>query len=197
MSRLLAWCGGLLVVLCLHAGPAVAADQPQRADSFRDRFELRFGAGLHGVGSVEKGTAAFNPELVFPQLRFGDWPADPRWDFIVPRLHIGGVFNFAGRTNYFYFGGLWTYEVTNRLFVEGFLGGATHDGSLIGDPANNRAALGCRLLFHSGGSIGYRLSPQWSVMFTFDHLSNGDAVLDGCPRNQGLNEYLVRVGYSF
>ena len=25
----------------------------------------------------------------------------------------------------------------------------------------------------------------------------GNAVLDGCSRNQGLNEYLIRAGYSF
>jgi hypothetical protein len=34
-------------------------------------------------------------------------------------------------------------------------------------------------------------------MFTFAHVSNGNAVLDACGRNQGLNEYLARVGYSF
>jgi hypothetical protein len=199
MSRLLGLLVGLISILCVVDGaPGWAADAAlQRVDSFRDRFEFRFGLGAHGVGSVEKGAVAINGEVVFPQLRLGDWPSDAPWAFLVPRLHVGGTTNFSGRTSYGYVGALWTFEVTNRLFLEGFLGGAAHNGSLSGDPANHRAALGCRLLFHSGGSIGYRFAPQWSVMFTFDHLSNGNAAFDACSRNQGLNEYLLRVGYSF
>jgi hypothetical protein len=34
-------------------------------------------------------------------------------------------------------------------------------------------------------------------MFTFAHVSNGNAALGACSRNQGLNEYLIRAGYSF
>ena len=198
MSRLLGLWVGLFSILCLFTGaPAQAVDPLPRPDSFRDRFEFRFGIGAHGVGSVERDAIAINPEVVFPQLRIGDWPTDPRWDFIVPRFHVGGVANFSGRTNFGYFGLLWTIGLTERFFIEGFAGGAVHDGLLAGDAVNHRAALGCRLLFHSGGSIGYRFAPQWTVMFTFDHLSNGNAVFDGCSRNQGLNEYLLRVGYSF
>jgi lipid A 3-O-deacylase len=204
MFRLHGLLFGLVSIISATAGgTAHAADvfQPmdtyQRVDTFRDRFEFRFGVGMHGVGSVESGTVSLNPEIVFPQLRLGDWPIDPRWAFLIPRLHIGGMANLSGRTSYGYAGALWTLGVTERLFVEGFLGGALHDGSLTGNAAANQAALGCRLLFHVGGSVGYRITQQWSVMFTFDHLSNGNAVLDGCSRNQGLNEYLLRVGYSF
>ena len=202
--------GLFLAVAAMSSEPARAADMataapvvlPQtavapRVDSFRDRFEFRFGVGMHGVGSAESGVVAVNPELVFPEFRLTDWPIDPRWAFIVPRLHIGGVANFAGRTSYFYVGGLWTYEITQKLFVEGFLGGAIHNGSLSGDPANHKSALGCRALFHTGGSIGYRLAPQWALMFTFDHVSNGETALGACGVNQGLNEYLLRVGYTF
>ena len=198
MSRLFGLCLGLLSIVCVTVGgPVRAEDAFQPADSFRDRFQFRFGVGMHGVGSVESGTVSLNPEIVFPQVRFTDWPADPRWAFIIPRFHAGGMINLSGRTSYGYMGALWTLSVSGRVFVEGFLGGAMHDGSLTGNAAANQAALGCRLLFHVGGSIGYRITQQWSVMFTFDHVSNGNPVLNGCSRNQGLNEYLLRVGYSF
>jgi hypothetical protein len=197
MSRLCGHCLGLLSIICVTiSGPVRAADAFQAADSFRDRFEVRFGVGLHGVGSVESGTVSLNPEIVFPQIRFSDWPTDPRWAFIIPRLHVGGMANLSGRTSYGYMGALWTLNA-ERIFIEAFLGGAVHNGSLIGNAVANQAALGCRLLFHAGGSVGYRITQNWSVMFTFDHVSNGNAALDGCPRNQGLNEYLLRVGYSF
>src|SRR5581483_7130116 len=106
------------------------------------------------------------------------------------------------KTSYAYVGALWNYEITHNAFIEGFVGGALHNGSLDGDPdpvtANpRRSALGCHLLFHSGGNLGYHVDEHWSVMFTFDHLSNGNAVLGACPRNQGLNEYGIRVGYGW
>jgi Lipid A 3-O-deacylase (PagL) len=38
-----------------------------------------------------------------------------------------------------------------------------------------------------------RLSERWHVLVSFDHISNGD----GCARNQGLNNYGARIGFSF
>jgi hypothetical protein len=199
--RLGRWAGLAAVWASLMTLPAIAADvaRPDVSprDSFRDRFEFRFGAGAHGVGSIESGTVDVNGELVFPQLHLFDWQNDPGLAFLMPRINIGGMINTAGRTSYMYAGFLWTYEITNRLFLEGFLGGALHNGSLNGDPANNMAALGCRQLFHVGTNLGYRITADWSVMFTFAHVSNGNAALGACSRNQGLNEYLIRAGYSF
>jgi len=204
------WAGFIATCALSTASPALAADipvadgsapaplaQPVRVDSFRDRFEFRFGVGAHGVGSVESGSVDLNPEIVFPQLRLFGVPADPAWSWIVPRFHVGGMINTAGRTSFGYAGLLWTYQFTNGFFLEGFLGGAVHNGSLNGDPANHEAALGCRVLFHVGASLGYRFTPQWSLMATFDHVSNGNAALDACGRNQGLNQYLVRAAYTF
>jgi lipid A 3-O-deacylase len=71
------------------------------------------------------------------------------------------------------------------------LDGAVHDGSRFG--TWYLAALGCNPLFHVGGSLGYNLTSQWRVMATFSHLSNGN----NCARNQGINNYGVRIGYSF
>jgi hypothetical protein len=89
----------------------------------------------------------------------------------------------------------WTYDFTDRFFVEGFVGGALHNGELEGDATH--AALGCRRLFHVGGSAGYRLTPRWSAMVTLDHVSDGNAAFGACPRNAGLNEYGFRLGYAF
>jgi hypothetical protein len=211
MHRRVGRSAGLIATLAaLMLAPALAADipppdssapvnmlSPARVDSFRDRFEFRFGVGAHGVGSVESGSVDLNPEIVFPQLPLFGLPADPAWAWIVPRFHLGGMINLAGRTSFGYAGLVWTYQFINGVFVEGFFGGAVHNGSLAGNPAAHEAALGCRGLFHAGASIGYRINPQLSLMATFDHISNGNAALDVCSRNQGLNEYLIRAGYSF
>ncbi len=87
---------------------------------------------------------------------------------------------------------LWTYNVTPRWFVEGFFGGLIHNGNLD-DISDNMNGLGCRWAFHSGGSIGYRLNDRWSVMGTFDHLSNGQL----CSLNKGINDFGLRAAYSF
>ena len=156
------------------------------------RWEVRFGGFAHGVGSVEKGTWDVNGEIVAPKF-FA--PVGP-WSVLIPRLHAGVNGNTGGRTSVVYAGFLWTVPITSRFFVEGFLDGALHDGSLGGTP--DHVALGCKGQFHVGGSVGYRFDPRWSIMFTFDHLSNGSGIgLSNCGRNQGLNNYGARIGFTF
>ena len=84
-------------------------------------------------------------------------------DYFTPRFHAGVIANFAGRTSYVYAGALWTYNFTQRWFIEGFFGGLIHNGHLD-DISDNMNGLGCRWAFHSGGSIGYRVNERWSVM---------------------------------
>jgi lipid A 3-O-deacylase len=158
------------------------------------RWEVRFGGFAHGVGSVEKGTWDVNGEIVLPQF-FGKNPIG-WWSFLLPRLHAGVNANVNGRTSVVYAGFLWTFPITERLFTELFFDGAFHNGSLLG--STTHVALGCEAQFHVGGSLGYRFSSQWSVMFTFDHLSNGSGLgLSNCGRNKGLNNYGARIGYTF
>jgi len=155
-------------------------------------FEVRLGAFMHGVGNVEKGTYDVNGELVLPKLLA---PVGP-WSYLVPRIHAGVNANTAGRTSAVYAGLLWTVPVFDRFFVEGFLDAAYHNGSLTGNLT--QSAMGCDPLFHVGGSAGYRFDAHWSVMATFDHLSNGSGIgLTNCGRNQGLNNYGLRIGYQF
>jgi hypothetical protein len=158
------------------------------------RWEVRFGGFMHGVGSAEKDTWDVNGEIVLPQF-FGKDPLG-WWSFLLPRLHAGANVNTGGKTSVVYAGFLWTMPITQSLFVEGFVDGALHNGSVTGSATHN--ALGCEAQFHVGGSVGYRFNPQWSVMFTFDHLSNGSGIgLSNCNRNQGLNNYGFRIGYTF
>jgi len=157
------------------------------------RQELRFGGFAHGHGSVEANTWDLNGEWVLPRFPFGqgEW-----WSFLVPRPHVGVMANLNGRTSYVYGGALWTIPLVYGFFFEPFFGGAVHNGTLQG--TLDHVALGCQPLFHVGGSLGYTITSNFHVMFTVDHVSNGNEVFGtDCNRNQGLNNYGLRAGYSF
>jgi hypothetical protein len=89
------------------------------------------------------------------------------------------------------------------MFVEAYVGPAAHNGSLTVTP--QLAGLGCDTLFHAGASVGYRFDDHWSVLGTFEHLSNGKTLFGidcgtnqaATGSNQGLNNYGLRVGYAF
>jgi lipid A 3-O-deacylase len=185
------------------AGPdALSAAPPNSLAEANDpyRYELRFGAFAHGVGGAEHNTFDLNPEFVFPRLPVGQasW-----WNVLIPRPHLGGLINLDGRTSSVYGGALWTFPLPHRFFAELFLDGEKHNGYTSAPPPG-RSNLGCPFLFHDGGSVGYSLDQHWSVMFTFDHQSNGRAIfgtecggLGAKTSNQGINDYGLRVGYSF
>lgn len=153
-----------------------------------ERWELRGGLFAHAIASPEGGSIDANLELVAPKFFVIPWLPD----YLTPRFHVGGIGNFSGKTSYVYAGGLWTFNLTQRFFAEGFFGGLVHNGQLS-DVSTDMNGLGCRWAFHSGGSIGYRLSDRWSVMGTFDHLSNATL----CTNNKGINDFGMRLGYSF
>jgi lipid A 3-O-deacylase len=189
----------VVAFLFLFLGSAWAQSPPSPWRP-RDTFEARFGAFAHDLGGPEKGSADFNAEVDFPQLwhldnHFNVLHLDDSWNWLVPRPHVGAMINTDGRTSYIYGGALWTFDFTRRIFLETFLGGALHNGSLQGDATH--AALGCPLLYHLGASAGFRILPKLSVMFTFDHISNGRGVFSDCPRNVGLSQYGIRFAYSF
>lgn len=165
-----------------------------------NRFEARFGVFAHGVGSVERNTVDINGEIVSPRLLPG---VAGFWSYFVPRAHLGASGNLSGRTSFAYAGLVWTFPVFDRFFFEPYVGPAVHNGSLT--PTQTLAGLGCPALFHAGANAGYRFDANWSVMFTFEHLSNGKTLFGiNCGTNQGsrgsnqgLNNYGVRVGYAF
>lgn len=181
-------------VAVLGAAPALAADQPRAPWQWPSEFsEVRLGVMAHDALWREAGSVSINGELVFPKLWGMGW--SDFWRALVPRLHVGVMGNTGGKTSYAYFGGLWTWDLGSNWFTEASFGGAVHDGELDGGPG--RSALGCRVLYHTSGSLGYRLTPQWSIMATIDHISNGTGSLSSCSRNQGINELGLRIARSF
>lgn len=198
MAASMMWAGAAGGADLQGRAPGLAPLAPVATDP-ADSFEARLGVFAHGVGSVEQGTVDINGEVVSPRLSFG---ATGPWTFLIPRVHVGGSVNLGSRTSFAYAGLLWTIPVWDRVFIEGYVGPAVHNGSLT--PTPTQAGLGCPTLFHAGASIGYRLTQQWSVIATFEHLSNGRTAFgihcganQGPGGNQGLNNYGLRIGYSF
>lgn len=158
---------------------------PPEAES----FEARLGVFAHSVGASEAGGVDANVELLLPRLP-NDLP-EP-YKFLVPRPQLGGMINTGGKTSYGYGGVVWTLNLAPQFFLEPMFGGAVHDGDTTAlDPDRNM--LGCRVLFHTGLSGGYRLTDRWTALLTWDHISNGHL----CSHNAGLNDYGVKLGYSF
>jgi lipid A 3-O-deacylase len=175
--------------------PPPGAVAPVVADT-GTQFEARFGVFDHGVGSAERNTVDINGSFVTPRLNVG---VPGYWAYLLPRFQLGGAANLAGRTSFGYADVLLTLPTTKWLFLEPFLGGATHDGSLT----PTLVGLGCPLLFHAGASFGVPITAHWRVLGTFEHLSNGKPFGVDCGTNQraggnqGLNNYGVSVGYAF
>jgi lipid A 3-O-deacylase len=82
------------------------------------------------------------------------------------------------------------------LFTSYFVPRPHVGGSFNLDNKTNFAyvgALGCSPLFRESGSVGVKLSSNWRLMATVEHLSNGGA----CSDNRGLTNVGARVGYAF
>lgn len=194
MNRLLAIAGGLLALSATtHAAdltPASTPSAPTLAQSQPTLLsELRLGVSAHDPSGPESGTANLNGELL--SLRPFTF-TDAGLNLLVPRLHIGGSLNFSGRTSFAYAGLTWTFDITPSVFIEGSFGGAVHNGET--DPITpHHSALGCTTLFREAGSLGVRVTANWSVMATVEHLSNAGL----CSRNRGLTNVGLRVGYTF
>ena len=111
----------------------------------------------------------------------------------ITRPHLGGSLNFDARTSFVYAGLTWSVDITPRIFIEGSIGGAAHNGRT--DPFSGsfeQAVLGCPHLFRESGSVGVRLSANWSMIATVEHLSDG-----GCSGGGGLTNVGARLGYAF
>jgi lipid A 3-O-deacylase len=155
-----------------------------------DSFEARLGVFAHAVGSTEAGSVDANVELLLPQFP-NDLPE--QYKFLIPRPQFGAMINTDGRTSYGYAGVVWTLNILPSFFLEPMFGGAVHDGNATATPVPDENTLGCRVLFHTGLSGGYRVTDQWTALLTWDHISNGHL----CAHNAGMNDYGLKLGYSF
>jgi lipid A 3-O-deacylase len=175
--RLAAGCLALCLGVASFSAPASA---------FVD--EVRGGIFAHDpFSSTSEGdNADINAEIVFESPDFMSWAFNPR-----PRL--GFTLSGNGGTSLVYLDLLgWTFDLTDSIFIDAAVGGALHDGSLKGNRAGERY-FGCRANFHQSASIGYRFSPQLSIMASVEHMSNASL----CDQNDGLTNAGVRLGYAF
>jgi lipid A 3-O-deacylase len=188
-----------LLVLAMASAGASAADFGRQPASLAAPVqpsilsEFRFGLSAQDPWGVEGngGSANLTGEIL---LAKPFTPSDLFTSYFIPRPHIGGSVNFNGRTSFAYAGLTWTVDVTPSVFVEGSLGGAVHDSKReLYDSFSDRQALGCSPLFRESGSVGVRLSANWNLLATVEHLSNAGA----CSENRGLTNIGARVGYSF
>ncbi|GEP08785.1 acyloxyacyl hydrolase [Methylobacterium gnaphalii] len=164
--------------------------------------EVRVGGAVHDPGAPEGKLGNWSKVDVNGEILFAKPPvsADPFWQAFVPRPTVGGSYSTGGRTSYAYIGGTWTFDIfpetfNRRVFVEGFFGGAAHDGYTgpkVGAPFGfNR--LGCNPLFREAAALGFRITEHWSVMATVEHMSNAGL----CHDNRGLTNFGGKIGYTF
>jgi hypothetical protein len=158
---------------------------PPSAQPFGWLSEIRAGGFVHDPLSPEKGTVDFNGELLFGKRAFTGW------DALVPRFHVGSTINFAGKTSHVYAGATWTYDVTSAIFLEATFGGAANNGVRLPTPGRN--AMGCAVTFRESATAGFRITQNWSVMATVEHMSNAGL----CVENRGLTNAGLRLGYTF
>lgn len=190
---------GSLTVFPAYGGdlprlPPVPSWQSEKLQSEKrparfEAFEARFGVFSHDPLGKEEGSVDINGELLAP-LPF-DMSSLPEW--LIPRAHIGFSANTSGKTSHAYIGLSWSYDVTERFFIEASFGGAIHNGNTSERAEPGRNCLGCSPLFRESLSIGYRFTHNWNVMATIEHLSNAGL----CSENRGLTNAGIRLSYLF
>jgi lipid A 3-O-deacylase len=186
----------LALVLALSAAPARAA--PDEAGEGGLVSELRLSLLNHDVGFPNAHSAHFDPfghrfeggvdlgaEVIFRG------PALLRPAF-APRPRLGFTINTAGHTDALYADLVWDHAFAAGPFVEGFLGGAVHDGHLR-DANPHDSNLGSRLLFHLGLEAGWRFYRGLGVSLMWAHMSNSALA----AHNQGLDCIGIRLGWRF
>ncbi len=152
--------------------------------------ELRFGLFDQSIDGANSETGvAVNAEALFQPLPWSSgFAALDR--VIQPRPHIGATINAGGDTSLAYAGLAWTIPLyRDWLFAEASIGGALHNGPL---EAPGVASYGCTWAFRETLSLGLNITEDWSLLGTFEHMSNADF----CDYNRGLTNAGVRLGYS-
>jgi lipid A 3-O-deacylase len=178
---------------------AVAAPDIARADDTKIIDELRFGVYEHDasvLGHQKETGVDFGNEILFTSPDF----LSVIWS---PRPIIGALINSAGETSQVYAGLTWTWNFVHDVlrngdgfYVEFSEGPGFNNGKLnVTDPVQSqkRKSLGSHVLFREDLDLGYHLTPQWSLALSYNHVSNADLA----PRNEGLNDIGVRVGFKF
>jgi lipid A 3-O-deacylase len=152
-------------------------------------FEARAGLFAHSIGGREARRGVdVNLEFLGPRLI--NVPVE--YSYFIPRPQVGVMINSAGLTSYAYAGFAWTLNLTKQLWFEPLFG-ASYNNAPVDGLDTTRDSLGCHFMFHTGASLGYRVDDHWSVIGTWEHISNAGT----CAHNQGMNDYGVKLGYRF
>jgi lipid A 3-O-deacylase len=174
---------------CASLGPATPL-APAGPSAVYPLSEVRVGGLVHDPLSPEAGGVDLSGEVLFAKPFTSP---DPLWNALIPRPDIGGTLNFEGKTSEAYAGVAWDYNFTPRIFGEAGFGGSVNNGKAGLVVPEGYNAMGCNESFRESGSVGYRLTENWSVLGTVEHMSNAGL----CDRNRGLTNFGARVGYAF
>lgn len=137
--------------------------------------------------SVRQGQMDLHGQILLP------FPFIDTRSPLIPRMQIGGSLNLAGRTSHAFAALAWTYDITSNLFAEAAFGGAIAGAPNSAHRIQAHRDMGCKPQFREAASLGYRLSANWSLITTAEHLSNGGL----CTRNRGMTNFGAMLGYRF
>lgn len=185
---IVAWsCAALMSGLSM----AHAADAPTKSADPFSGYELRIAGLSHNIepGGDEHGGLDIGGSILLPKSATGFGSSSSLW---VPRLHIGGTGNLAGKTSFAYAGVTWSVPVMQDYFFSVDFGGALNNGEPNGI-SNERVGMGCHATFRESAALGRSITEHISVAATIEHFSNANL----CDRNSGITNIGVMVGYKF
>jgi len=169
-----------------------------------DVTELYVGVMDHNVCVVNCKNAdkEDGPNVEF-QVSF-DSPGFLRWAGS-PEPYLMASINTAGDTSFGGAGLEWRWNFAGNWALEPGVGIVVHDGETdnpfangtpeAADFAAEHVLLGSEVLFRTSLGLTYDFEGPWEAGLFFEHLSHGQILASG--RNQGLDEFGVRVGYQF
>src|SRR5208282_4127466 len=168
-----------IAVLAAAQSACVAADDQPWLDEFRigDTVGQAYDEFVH----LE---ALFSPISPGPTYV-------PSW-LLSPRPFLGANISVQGKTDELFAGWTWSAPVPGPFLLEGSFGGTVHDQPLfVSYP--DRPELTTRFLFRESMAVGYQIDPQWRVLVSAEHESNGNLGY----LNHGVDRAGIELGRKF
>lgn len=137
-------------------------------------------------------------QVSFDSPSFLGWAGSPQ-PYVMASVNTGGDTSYGG------VGLEWRWTFTERWALEPGFGVVVHDGATDNPFANGtpeaaafseeNVLLGSDVLFRTSLGLTYDFDGPWEAGLFFEHLSHGQILASG--RNQGLDEFGIRLGYQF
>lgn len=148
--------------------------------------------------AFKEGEPNIEVQVSFDSPSFLDWAGSPK-PMVMASVNTQGDTSYAG------FGLDWQFKISDHFTIDPSFGYVVHDGELEnpyphGSPeglqfAEEHVLLGSEDLFRTGLGLTYHMDGPWNVAAYYEHLSHGQVL--GSGRNQGLDEFGIRIGYEF